>query len=247
MSVLPRIVLSLMAVLLTSTSGSAAESPLLKNDTDKINYSVGYQIGGDFKKQGVALNREALLKGIEDAIGGKGAPLMSPLEMQTILVDLKKRILAEQDRQKAAQIEKYRGEGREFLAANARKDGVVTLPSGLQYKVLAAGSGRSPAATDTVVVNYRGTLIDGSEFDSSFRDGKPGTFPLNSVIPGWKEALPLMQEGAKWQLFVPADLAFGERGPLADRTVIYELELISVQAGEASPPVPPKEQKRLTP
>ncbi|MHB8709474.1 MAG: FKBP-type peptidyl-prolyl cis-trans isomerase N-terminal domain-containing protein [Desulfuromonadales bacterium] len=247
MRTLPRMALGLMALLLTATSGSAAEPLLLKDETDKINYSVGYQIGGDFKKQGVTLNREALLKGIEDAIGGKSPPLMSPLEMQTTLVELKKRILAEQDRQKAAQVEKYRGEGREFLAANAKKEGVVTLSSGLQYKVLTAGSGRSPAATDTVVVSYRGTLIDGSEFDSSFRDGKPGTFPLNSVIPGWKEALPLMKEGAKWQLFVPADLAFGERGPLADRAVIYELELISVQSGEATPPAPPKEQKRPSP
>lgn len=247
MRVLPRMALGLMALLLTATSGSAAEPLLLNDEPDKINYSVGYQIGGDFKKQGVPLNREALLKGIEDALDGKGASLMSPLEMQTTLVDLKKRILAEQERQKAAQIEKYRGEGREFLAANAGKEGVVTLPSGLQYKVLTAGSGRSPAATDTVVVNYRGTLIDGSEFDSSFRDGKPGIFPVNSVIPGWQEALPLMREGAKWQLFVPADLAFGERGPLADRTVIYELELISVQSGEAPSPPSPKEQKRPSP
>lgn len=215
---------------------SAAEAPLLKDKTDKINYSVGYQIGGDFKKQKVTLSREALVKGIEDALAEKTTPLLSAEEMRTTLVELKKRIVTEEEQQQKAAVEQYRGEGREFLAANAQKNGVVTRPSGLQYKILREGSGRHPTLDDTVTVNYRGTQIDGKEFDSSFRTGKPATFPLSGVIPGWKEAIPLMQEGAKWQLFLPADLAFGERGPLADRTILYEVELISVQPAEKKVP-----------
>lgn len=210
-------------------AGGPAE---LKDETDRISYSVGYQVGGDFKRQGLSINREALVKGIEDALAATDTPLMSPEAMRTTLIDLKKRVVAGQDRQRMAVAEQYRGEGREFLAANAKKEGVFTLPSGLQYKVLATGSGRSPAIEDTVTVNYRGILIDGKEFDSSYRDGKPVSFALNSVIAGWKEALPLMKEGARWQLFIPPDLAFGERGPLADRTVIYELELLAVEPSE---------------
>lgn len=221
-------VLTLMLLFLATLS-VAAEPPGLDNDAARINYSVGYQIGGDFKRQDVSLDREALVRGIEDALAEEGTPLLSAEEMRKTLVDLKKRIVAEQNRRQTVTAEQYRGEGRDFLAANAGKEGVVTLPSGLQYKVLTAGSGRHPTLADTVTVNYRGTLIDGSEFDSSFREGKPATFPLNSVIAGWKEALPLMKEGARWQLFIPADLAFGERGPLADRTVIYELELLTIQ------------------
>ncbi|MCM2265040.1 MAG: FKBP-type peptidyl-prolyl cis-trans isomerase [Desulfuromonadales bacterium] len=240
---LTRATVGLMTLLLTSTWGLAAEAPLLKDDTDRTSYSVGYQVGGDFKRQGMTLSREALIKGIEDALADNSTPLMSPQEMRTTLIDLKKRVVAQQSRQKEATVEQYRGEGREFLAANAKKEGVITLPSGLQYKVLTEGSGRQPAPEDTVTVNYRGTLIDGSEFDSSFRDGKPVTIPLNSVIAGWKEAIPLMKEGAQWQLFIPADLAFGERGPLADRTVIYELELLSVQPAEAAEKLPPPAPK----
>ncbi len=201
----------------------------LKDDNDRISYSVGYQVGGDFKRQGLTINREALVKGIEDALAGTATPLMPAEEMRTTLIDLKKRLVAEQERQRTTSAESYRGEGREFLAANAGKEGVVTLPSGLQYKILTEGNGRHPTLDDTVTVSYRGTLIDGSEFDSSQRSGKPMTIALNSVIAGWKEALPLMKEGAKWQLFVPADLAFGERGPLADRTVIYEIELHTIE------------------
>lgn len=225
---------ALIFPLLACTWAMAAEAPHLTDDTDRISYSVGFQVGGDFKRQGLTLDRETLVKGIEDALADNRTPLMSAQEMRETLIDLKKRIVAQQERQKVANAENYRGEGRDFLAANAAKDGVVTLPSGLQYKVLTAGHGRRPTLEDTITVNYRGTLIDGQEFDSSYRDGQSATIPLNSVIAGWKEALPLMQEGAKWQLFVPADLAFGERGPLADRTVIYELELLAVQPAEKS-------------
>lgn len=124
--------------------------------------------------------------------------------------------------------ERYRGEGREFLQANAQKQGVVTLESGLQYKVIEEGSDRQPVVSDFVLVDYRGTRLDGAEFDSSYRNGEPLKVQVAKVIPGWTEALQLMKEGAEWQLFIPADLAFGERGPLADQTVLYDIKLIKV-------------------
>jgi FKBP-type peptidyl-prolyl cis-trans isomerase FklB len=129
--------------------------------------------------------------------------------------------------------EKQKQRGEAFLAENKKKEGVKTLPSGLQYKVVKAGSGKKPKLDDTVTVHYRGTLIDGTEFDSSLRRGKPATFPVSGVIPGWTEALPLMEEGAKWQLFIPPKLAYGERGAgsliAPNATLIFEVELISIQ------------------
>lgn len=207
----------------------ASDTLQLQDEKDKISYSVGYQVGGDFKKQGVDLNPDALVKGVQDALAGSGQPLLSSEEMQSILVALKKKIDTALEQEKKKTLEGYRGEGRAFLAENGKKQGVVTLPSGLQYKVLVQGTGKSPTLEDTVTVNYRGTLINGKEFDSSYRDNKPATVRLSTLIPGWQEALPLMKEGGKWQIFVPADLAFGERGPLAEQVVIYEIELLSVQ------------------
>ncbi|BET57239.1 hypothetical protein GEO60473_02790 [Geobacter sp. 60473] len=150
--------------------------------------------------------------------------------MRSTLLALKRKITADQEAQRRRNTGKYQREGREFLASNAKKPGVHTLASGVQYKVLKEGAGRMPTPGDTVTVHYRGTLVDGNEFDSTYRDDKPRTFPLTNVIPGWKELLPMMKEGARWQMFIPFDLAFGERGPLADRTVIYEVEMISVQS-----------------
>lgn len=220
--------LCLFAGVCRAEKGSGME---LKTDKDRTNYSVGYQIGGDFKRQGVELSPDALVQGVRDALA-EGKPLMSPEEMRNTLVKLEKKIDADDQKSRQQEtVEKYGGEGREFLAGNAKKEGVVTLPSGLQYKVLKEGTGKRPTLADTVTVHYRGTLVDGTEFNSSPREGKPAIIPLANVIPGWKEALPLMKEGAKWQLFIPADLAFGERGPLADRAVIYEIELLGVKPG----------------
>jgi FKBP-type peptidyl-prolyl cis-trans isomerase FklB len=205
----------------------AGETVELKDENARVNYSVGFQIGGDFKRQGVDVNPEALVKGIEDALSG-AEPLLTQQEMRETLVNLKKRIIAAQRAQKRQNSEKYRGEGREFLAENAKKEGVKTTPSGLQYKVIREGTGKTPGPHDSVTVHYRGTLLDGREFDSSYRKNEPATFRVDGVISGWTEALQLMKEGAKWQLFIPADLAYGERGPLADKTLIFEVELISV-------------------
>lgn len=223
--------MAVLTILLVSGTCMAGNIPAPKEETGKINYSVGYQIGGDFKRQKVGLDAEALLQGIRDALGEE-KPLLSSEEMRTVLVGLKKRIDTDSMERKKAASERLRGEGREFLAMNAGKEGVITLQSGLQYKVIKEGTGKKPTLKDRVTVNYRATRIDGQEFDSSDRDGKPTTIPLSGVIPGWKEALPLMKEGARWQLFIPSDLAFGERGPLADRAVIYEIELIAVKPGQ---------------
>lgn len=219
--------LTILALALTGGCCWAAEPVDLNTETGRINYSVGYQIGGDFKRQGVVLDSEALVQGIQDALRTT-TPRISPEVMENTLKTLKQRIDAGQKEARLAQLESYRGEGRDFLAANGQKEGVVTLPSGLQYRVLQEGTGPRPTLADTVTANYRGTQIDGSEFDSSYRRNEPATFPLTNVIPGWQEALQLMREGGRWQLFIPADLAFGERGPLAERVVIYEIELLRV-------------------
>lgn len=225
-----RMVIIVLGAVLLDNMAWAIDAPELTSEMDKINYSVGYQIGGDFKKQGVELAPDQLVRGIKAALE-ETPPALPPEEMRTTLMALKKKITAEQENEKKKAIENYMAEGETFLAKNANVEGVVTLASGLQYKILKDGTGKKPTLNDTVTVNYRATLIDGTEFDSSYRDDKPATIPLSNVIPGWKEALPLMKEGAKWLIFIPHRLAFGEKGPLADRTVIYEIELISVKPG----------------
>ena len=221
------------AVLLAGVC-SAAEDIELKTENDRVNYSIGFRIGGDLKRQEVELSSQALLRGIEDALAGTET-LMTGAEMSTTLEDLRKRIVAAQQ-EKAAQAAAQSLEAAEaFLAENAGKEGVTTLPSGLQYKVINEGDGKTPGATDKVTVHYRGTLIDGSEFDSSFSRNKPASFGVNQVIPGWTEALQLMQEGDKWQLFIPPKLGYGERGAgskiPANSALIFEVELLSVNGG----------------
>lgn len=211
---------------------AAAEKPEVKGQKDKISYSVGYQVGGDFKKQGVELNPEMLVKGAQDALSG-AKPLVSPQEMNKTLVDLKRKIVAEDKAKQAKIAEKNLNEGKAFQERNAKAEGVVTLPSGLQYKVLKEGTGTSPKANDNVTVHYRGTLIDGTEFDSSYKRNKPATLKVNRVLPGWQQALLLMKAGSKWQLVVPANLAYGARGAGPrigpNSTLVFDFELISVQ------------------
>ena len=211
----------------------AGEAPEITSEKDKINYSIGYQIGGDFKRQGIELDPDLVVKGIKDGLA-ETKPLMTQQEMRKTLVDLKKKIVEDQREQQMEKAKKNLAEGEAFLAGNGKKEGVVTLPSGLQYKVLAEGKGKSPVATDNVTVHYKGTLIDGTEFDSSLKRGKPATFRPDRVIAGWKEALQLMKEGAKWRLFIPAKLGYGERGAGSkippNATLIFEVELISVNS-----------------
>ncbi|MEW6520722.1 MAG: FKBP-type peptidyl-prolyl cis-trans isomerase [Thermodesulfobacteriota bacterium] len=218
------VICSLLVLGFTCTPLAALE---LQDEKDRISYSVGYQVGGDFKRQKVELNAAAMIKGIEDAVA-EAQPLLTPEEMRQTLVELKKRMVAGQEEARQQARERYVKEGQEFFAANAKKEGVVTLPSGLQYKVIKAGSGSRPQADDTVMVNYRATFMDGTEFDSSHKNGKPATFRLDSVLPGLREGLLLMEAGSHWQLFLPAPLAFGEQGPMADRPVIFDLEFLEI-------------------
>ncbi len=228
-----RYLLTMFLIVILMSNLCLAEQDLkLEDETARVNYSLGYKIGEDFKGQGMEINRELLLQGIQDALSGSEG-LMTPKERSTALMNLQRRaVVAQQKQAKAKQAQEYPGEGREFLAENAKKPGVVTLPSGLQYKVIREGTGKTPGPRDSVTVNYRGTLINGSEFDSSYRRGKSATFRVDGVIPGWTEALQLMKEGAKWQLFIPPDLAYGERGTLADKTLIFDVELLSVQSAK---------------
>jgi FKBP-type peptidyl-prolyl cis-trans isomerase FklB len=206
---------------------SAGETLKLEDETARINYSLGYQIGGDFKRQGIELNPEAVVKGMQDALS-VSEPLMSQQEMNAVLVELKRKVLAEQQaKRRETELENVAA-GKKYLEENAKKPGVVTTPSGLQYKILDAGSGKTPGPTDTVTVNYRGTLINGNEFDSSYDKGKPVTFQLNGVIKGWTEGLQHVKEGGKIQLVIPSELAYGARGPLAHRTLVFDVELIAV-------------------
>jgi FKBP-type peptidyl-prolyl cis-trans isomerase FklB len=190
------------------------------------------EIGENFKKQSIDIDPDILSRGIQDGLSG-AKPLLSEQEAREVMTAFEKEMRSRQQAAQKAAGEKNKKEGEAFLAENKKKAGVKTLPSGLQYRVIKAGTGKKPAATDTVTTHYRGTLIDGTEFDSSYKRGKPATFPVNGVIPGWTEALQLMEEGAKWQLFIPSNLAYAERGagrvigPHA--TLIFEVELISIQ------------------
>jgi FKBP-type peptidyl-prolyl cis-trans isomerase FklB len=180
----------------------------------------------------IDVDLEILVTGIKDALSG-AKPLMTEQEMKETITALQKDLQAKQQEQTKALAEKNKKEGEAFLAENKKKQGVITMPSGLQYKILTDGKGKSPKATDTVTVNYKGTLIDGTEFDSSYKRGQPATFAVNGVIPGWTEALQLMKEGSKWQMFIPSNLAYGERGAGGaigpNAVLIFEVELISIK------------------
>lgn len=222
---------AILGVSLLSTFSMAAEKPELKDTKEKESYSLGYQFGQSLKVQAVDLDLEIYASGIRDALSGATPPL-SPDEIRTVVMELQKRIAAARQKGMQEIADKNLAESKAFLEANRKKDGVVTVPSGLQYKVLVEGSGKTPKATDSVTVNYRGTLIDGKEFDDSYKRGQPATFEVGKVIRGWTEALQLMKEGAKWQLFIPPTLAYGDRGagPIPpNSTLIFEVELISVK------------------
>jgi FKBP-type peptidyl-prolyl cis-trans isomerase FklB len=210
----------------------AGDKPDLKDLMDRESYSLGYQFGQSLKAQGVDIDLDIYAAGIRDSLGGK-EPRMSPEEIRATVANLRQRVAGVQQKALKEQADKNYRDGEDFLVENARKEGVKSLPSGLQYKVLRAGSGRAPKAADTVTVHYRGTFINGTEFDSSITRGQPQTFKVDGVIPGWTEALQLMKEGDKWQIFVPANLAYGEKGAPPrippNSALIFEVELISVQ------------------
>ena len=218
-----------------------ADEGALKSEKDKLSYTFGANFGKSLKQQEIEVNTDIFIKGMKDGLSG-GKMLLTDPEMKETMTSFQKEMAAKQAEKRKALAEKNKKEGDAFLAANKGKDGVKTLPSGLQYKVITEGTGKLPKATDTVVTNYRGTLIDGTEFDSSYQRKSPATFKVNGVIKGWTEALQLMKEGAKWQLFVPSELAYGERGAGPNigpnAVLIFEIELISAKEESAVPSKP---------
>ena len=219
----------------------AQNPPALKDSKDKVSYSIGLDIGTTFKKQKMEINSDALVAGLKDGMSGT-KPLLTPEEVRQVMMEFSKDMREKTAAATKEAADKNSKESEKFLAENKAKPGVKTTASGLQYKVEKEGSGTPPKETDTVVVNYRGTLIDGTEFDSSYKRGEPATFPVNRVIKGWTEALQLMKPGAKYQLVIPPDLAYGPGGTGGDigpnATLIFEVELMSVKPGEASAPSP---------
>jgi len=206
---------------------------VLTTQKDKFSYALGMNLGTNLHKQSVPVDPNILLRGLKDALAG-GKTALTEEQARAALMEVQNEMRKKQQAEMQAAGEANKKEGDAFLAANKTKDGVVTLPSGLQYKILTQGTGPKPTATDSVVCNYRGTLINGTEFDSSYKRGEPATFPVSGVIKGWTEALQLMPVGSKWQLFVPSDLAYGERSPgpeiAPDSTLIFEVELLSIQS-----------------
>jgi FKBP-type peptidyl-prolyl cis-trans isomerase FklB len=224
--------IAILGILILVSQVYGGENLVLKNQRDKVSYVIGIDIGKNLKKQSIDIDPSILAKGIRDGFSG-GKTLMTEQEIQETMAAFQKEMMAKQEELAKKIGEKNKKEGEAFLAENKKKEGVKTLLSGLQYKVIKAGAGKKPKATDTVTTHYRGTLIDGTEFDSSYRRGQPVSFPVNQVIPGWTEVLQLMEEGAKWQLFIPSTLAYGERGAGhhigPNATLIFEVELISIQ------------------
>jgi len=219
--------LSPLLLALVSAPAPAEEPLKLEDESARINYSVGYQVGGDFKRQGREIDLDILVQGVADAISG-AEPAMTPQEMRKELTELQKKVMAARKARAEEAAARQREAGKAFLEANKAKEGVQVTESGLQYKIVEPGTGKQPGPTDTVTVNYRGTRIDGTEFDSSYKRGKPAQFRLDRVIKGWTEGLQLVKEGGKAQLVVPPDLAYGERGRLANQVLIFDVELIAV-------------------
>jgi FKBP-type peptidyl-prolyl cis-trans isomerase FklB len=217
--------------ILSHATAASAEVPL-KSDNDKVAYMIGHQIGTNFKRDGIEIDLNIMLAAMKDAIAGTKSQL-TPEETQKLMMDFQKSLQAKAEAKARAEGEKNAAAGKTFLAENGKKDGVKTTASGLQYKVVTEGKGEAPKATDTVSVNYKGTLLDGTEFDSSYKRNKPATFAVGGVIKGWTEALQLMKPGSKYELWIPSDLAYGERGAGEqigpNSTLHFEVELLSIE------------------
>ena len=214
----------------TAAEAATPKAAELKTELDKVSYVIGTQIAQNFKKQDIEINIESLILGLKDVMAGKELALGED-ERQQVMTSFRKRMMAKQAAQKAEQAAKNLAEGQAFLDANKTKEGGQALPSGLQYKVIKEGTGQTPTADDKVKTHYRGTLINGTEFDSSYKRNKPAEFAVTGVIKGWTEALQLMKEGSKWELYIPANLAYGERARPnipPNSTLIFEIELLEV-------------------
>lgn len=219
-------------VLMAAGCGAGEKKIELNDQKSKVSYGIGMSLGADFKAQGIDIDPAVLAQAIKDVTSG-GKTLMTEEEVRKVITDFQQELVAKQEAKAKEAGAKNLNDGAAFLVANSKKEGVVTLSSGLQYKVEKKGTGKKPTAQDSVTVHYKGTLIDGTEFDSSYKRGEPVSFPVGGVIPGWTEALQLMEEGSKWQLFIPASLAYAERGAGAqigpNSTLIFDVELLKVQ------------------
>jgi FKBP-type peptidyl-prolyl cis-trans isomerase FklB len=208
------------------------EKKELKTQKDSVSYSIGLDIGKRLKQQSVEIDVDLVARGIKDA-ESDSTRLLTEVQAESVINAFQQQMAAKMDSVKKALGMKNKADGEAFLAENRKKEGVKVLPDGLQYKVLKEGNGKKPKADETVTVNYRGTLIDGTEFDSSIKRGEPSTFRVSGVIKGWTEALQLMPVGSKWQLFIPPELAYGERGAgeviPPNSTLIFEVELLSIK------------------
>jgi FKBP-type peptidyl-prolyl cis-trans isomerase FklB len=222
-------VLSLGSTLATTV---LAAEPVM-DEAARMQYALGYQLGRDLAA--IEPRPQDMMKGIEDGRSGGKAKLTQE-EMGTALASLQQKVAAERAKEQAAASEKAATAGKAYLAANAKKPGVTTTASGLQYQIVTPGTGKTPALGDTVTVHYKGTLVDGTEFDSSYKRGQPASFPVNGVIPGWTEALQLMKVGTKAQLVIPPELAYGSNGPLANQVLLFDVELIGAMATPVETP-----------
>jgi FKBP-type peptidyl-prolyl cis-trans isomerase FklB len=214
----------------TTTAAKPATALPLKTQKDKASYAVGMSIGTGLKRQALPVDPAVVARGLRDAMTG-AKPLMTEDQLKEVLTQLQTDMRAKQQAKSEAAASGNKKLGDAFMSENKAKDGVVTLPSGLQYKVLTAGTGPKPTASDTVSCNYKGTLIDGTEFDSSYKRGEAASFPVGGVIKGWTEALQLMPVGSKWQLVIPSDLAYGDAGRPGippGSTLVFEVELLSI-------------------
>ena len=204
----------------------------LKTLQDSVSYSIGMDIGRNLKGQMIDVNPDALAQALKD-LNGDGKPMLTDAQARSAMMAFQTQMMATHAEKMKAAGEKNKKDGEVFLAENKKKEGVVTLPSGLQYKVLTMGNGKKPRATDKVTLNYRGVLIDGTEFDNSYKRGEPAVFPVNGIIKGLSEALQLMPVGSKWQIVIPADIAYGEQGAGAqiapNAVLIFEIELLGIK------------------
>ena len=219
-----------------STAMAATDAASLVTDKDKLSYSIGADLGKNFKNQGIDVNPEALAKGMQDGMSGAQL-ILTEQQMKDVLNKFQKDLMAKRSADFNKKADENKSKGEAFLSSNKTKTGVVVLPSGLQYKIIDAGTGAKPSKTDTVTVEYKGTLVDGTVFDSTEKTGKPATFQVSQVIPGWTEALQLMPAGSTWEIYVPSDLAYGPRsvgGPIGpNETLIFKIHLISVKKAAA--------------
>lgn len=238
-----KIILGVLVCFGTAAMLKAAGTNQLTDEKSRVSYAIGMMLGQKWQQEGLAVDPDQFAAALK-AVQSGGKTLLTPEEMKKTLMDFQKKFAAERMRRRQAMAAKNKQEGEAFLAANKKKPGVQTLPDGLQYQVITNGTGPIPGPKDTVTVNYRGMLINGKVFDSSYKRGHPATFPVNGVIHGWTQALEKMHVGSKWKLFIPANLAYGERGGRGippNATLIFDVELLNTKS-----PTPPKAAAPLT-